>query len=53
MATVEIKLSVGVRWWLKYCLAGLLIVGRVTGRCPSDALIHRLVSRAVVVKGSR
>lgn len=52
MASVEIKVSIGVRWWLKYCLAVLLFFSRLTGICPSEALIHRIVSRAVVVRNT-
>lgn len=50
MARVYATIVCRQRWWLKYYLAGVLVMSHITGREPDMARIMRWIERAIVVE---
>jgi hypothetical protein len=47
MATTTITLTIKVRWWLRWYLAGVLLTSRVTGLVPDLAKVDYWIGRGV------
>jgi len=50
MARVTATIVCRQRWWLKYYLAGVLVMSHLTGREPDSARVMRWIERAIVVE---
>lgn len=50
---VTITLSVGFRWWVRWCLYALLIACSITGRMPNHKRVARWIERGLYVKSKR
>lgn len=50
MARVNATIVCQHRWWLKYYLAGVLLMSHVTGREPDLARVMRWIERGIVVE---
>ncbi|WP_225785630.1 hypothetical protein [Pseudomonas sp. Marseille-P9655] len=37
-------------WWLKYYMAGVLVVSRITGREPDMGRVSRWIERGITVE---
>lgn len=47
MAVATLTVRIKVAWWLRWYVAGLLTVSRITGAEPDMAKVERVVRRAV------
>ncbi|MDP9557841.1 UNVERIFIED_ORG: hypothetical protein J2W65_003489 [Pseudomonas parafulva] len=50
MAKVHVTIVSRQRWWLKYYLAGVLVVSHLTGRKPDPARVSFWVKRGITLK---
>lgn len=50
MARVTATIVCRHRWWLKYYLAGVLVVSHITGREPDVGRVCRWVERGIEVE---
>lgn len=50
MAHVSVTITCRHRWWLKYYLAGVLVVSHLIGRKPDPARVSCWVKRGITLK---
>lgn len=50
MAKVHITIVSRQSWWLKYYLAGVLGISRLTGRNPDLARVRNWIERGIVIE---
>lgn len=50
MARMTVTLECRHRWWLKYYLAGVLVIAQVTGREPNPDRFAYWVGRGLLVE---
>ncbi|MGG5288832.1 hypothetical protein [Pseudomonas shirazensis] len=50
MARITATITCRHRWWLKYYLAGVLVMSHITGRKPNLARVTRWIERGIVVE---
>ncbi len=50
MARITATIVCRQRWWLKYYLAGVLVVSHITGREPDMGRVFRWIGRGIEVE---
>ncbi|HGM4965565.1 MULTISPECIES: hypothetical protein [Pseudomonas putida group] len=50
MASVTATIVCRQRWWLKYYLAGVLVMSHITGREPHLGRVYRWIERGIKVE---
>ncbi len=53
MAQIAVKLSIRVAWWLRWYLAGVALVARMTGATPDWRKIESRITRGMSVNAIR
>ncbi|MNJ73776.1 hypothetical protein D3C77_706150 [compost metagenome] len=50
MASVTVRIACRHKWWLKYYLAGVLVMARLTGREPCPERFSYWVGRGIKIE---